>query len=225
MSAAFLCFPPAGAGASFYHEWRGHQGALEIVPVELPGREKRFIDPVPHDLDGLAADIAPQLAEHDKAVVFGHSFGAILAYETVRHALAKDAQLDLTLVVSGSPKPGVLRGTRISGRPDDEFIAGVREIAGYHHPALDDPELRDFLLPQLRTDVALHEGYQPKDQEPLTIPIITVRGEDDDVVSAPHTAEWAEFTSATFTQLEITGGHMYLVDNWRSLLAEVEKLT
>ena len=155
--------------------------------------------------------------------MFGHSFGAILAYETVRHALADDPGLDLTLVVSGSPKPGVLRGTRISGRPDDEFVAGVREIAGYQHPALDDPDLRDLLLPLLRTDVALHEAYQPTDTGPLSIPIIAVRGVDDDVVSRAHADEWAQFTSGGFRVEEIPGGHMYLVDEWPQLLARVER--
>ncbi|MGK5543846.1 thioesterase II family protein [Streptomyces sp. URMC 127] len=221
-SPAVLCFPPAGAGASFYHSWLGHREDLRIVPVQLPGRERRMAEPECTDMGTLIGTIVPELLEEldgtAPVVVFGHSYGALLAYETVRALSERAPGLPLLLVVSGSTGPRTPRAGRVTGLPDDEFVAGVARIAGYRHPALDEPELRDLLLPTLRTDVALHENYRHDGVTRLGVPVLAVRGSDDDLVSAADLAEWQEVTSASFEQAEIAGGHMYLVDSWAALL-------
>jgi surfactin synthase thioesterase subunit len=224
-TAAVVCFPPAGAGATFYRDWQGAD-ATRVLAVDLPGREKRFAEPVPTEVGALVRDLAPGLVESvagtRKVAVFGHSFGAILAYEAVRAMLAIAPDLDATLVVSGSPGPGTLRGTRISGRDDDSFVASVRAIAGYHHPALDDLELRELFLPTLRADVLMHENYQPEHPEPLTIPVISLRGTADDIVTSAHAAEWRDVTTGRFQLVEIPGGHMYLIDSWPAVLEAID---
>ncbi|TLW90614.1 thioesterase [Saccharomonospora piscinae] len=226
-TTAVLCFPPAGAGATFYREWPVSE-TLRIVPVELPGREKRFADPVPTDVGSLVGDLVPDLLTSidnvSKAVFFGHSFGAVLAYEAVHAVLAAAPEVDATLVVSGSPGPSTLRGTRISGRDDDSFVASVRAIAGYQHPALDDPELRDLVLPTLRADVLLHENYRPAGRPRLPIPVYSVRGTADDVVSAADAQEWSDVTTGDFELVELPGGHMYLVDSAAELLDRIGRL-
>ncbi|WP_329117624.1 thioesterase II family protein [Streptomyces sp. NBC_01353] len=224
-----LCFPPAGAGASFFHPWLGHRDDLRVVPVQLPGRERRLAEEECTDLDTLMARIVPELlAEIDGAervAVFGHSYGALLAYETVRRLSEKAPDTAATLVVSGSNRPGTPRAGRVTGLPDDDFVAGVAEIAGYKHPALDEPELRELILPTLRTDVAMHENYVHTAAGPLDVPVLAVRGRSDDLVSATELAEWREITSAGFDQTEIDGGHMYLVDGWAALLDLVAAAT
>ncbi|MFC0006887.1 thioesterase II family protein [Micromonospora siamensis] len=226
-----FCFPPAGAGASFYHTWRGFSTTLDVLPVELPGREKRYDEPLPGDLRDLAAQLAGDLAEAastaGRIVLFGHSFGSVLAYETALVLLAREPGLDLTLVVSGSPGPWTLRGRRIATLPDDEFVAGVREISGYHHPALDDPELRDLLLPTLRADVVMHEAYHSthgdEPREPLPANILSIRGIEDEVVDEPAAREWARIAGRTFRLEQVPGGHMYLVDSWPGLLRLIQR--
>ncbi|RST18343.1 thioesterase [Streptomyces sp. WAC05374] len=222
MSAAVLCFPPAGAGASFFHPWIGRRDGLTVIPVELPGREKRFAEPECEDLDTLVATILPELraavAGFGHVAVFGHSFGALLAYEAAR-ALAGDPGLPgMTLVVSGATWPGRPRPGRVTGLPDEEFIARVEAIAGYKHPALDEPELRELVLPPLRADAAMHESYRFTPREPLDVPVVAVRGTADTLVSAEDTAEWAGVTRGGLTLAEIGGGHMYLVDAWPDVL-------
>lgn len=222
MSTPVLCFPPAGAGASFFHPWLEHRDDLRVVPVQLPGRERRLMDEECTDLDSLMARIVPELlAEIDGAervAVFGHSYGALLAYETVRRLSELAPAIALTLVVSGSNRPGTPRAGRVTGLPDDEFVAGVAEIAGYRHPALDEPELREMLLPVLRTDVAMHENYRHTATAPLDVPVLAVRGRGDDLVSAAELDEWREVTTAGFGHAELDGGHMYLVEGWAALL-------
>ncbi|OIJ92994.1 thioesterase II family protein [Streptomyces monashensis] len=220
LSAAVVCFPPAGAGAGFFHSWLGQREGLTVLPVELPGREKRYSEPECTELGALMDTILPELrsatAAFDEVAVFGHSFGGLLAYEATR-VLAAERD-GLTLVVSGATWPGAQRRGRITGLGDEEFIAGVQSIAGYHHPALDEPELRDLVLPPLRTDVAMHEGYVYRAHEPLDVPVLAVRGDADDLVSAADLAEWQRVTSGPLTVAELTGAHMYLVEEWPALL-------
>ncbi|WP_035799588.1 thioesterase II family protein [Kitasatospora mediocidica] len=219
---AVLCFPPAGAGAGFFHSWLGHRSDLHVMPVQLPGRERRLAEDECTDLDSLLNVIVPELLTAingvERVVVFGHSYGALLAYESVRALSALAPEVALTLVVSGSQRPGTPRAGRVTGLPDDEFVAGVARIAGYRHPALDEPELRDLLLPTLRTDVAMHENYRHDEGTPLDVPVLAVRGRDDDLVSAAELAAWRELTTGSFESAEIDGGHMYLVDSPAALL-------
>ncbi|WP_326786393.1 thioesterase II family protein [Streptomyces sp. NBC_00151] len=221
-STTLLCFPPAGAGAGFFRPWIGHNSDLRIVPVEFPGRGKRFTEPECTDMDSLLEVIVPELLETvvdaDRVAVFGHCFGAIVGYKAAQAMARRSPDLDLTLVASGSTGPGVPGESRITGLPDDEFVARVQRISGYRHPSLDEPELRELVLPPLRTDVAMHESHAFDTSELLTVPVLAVRGSHDDMVSAEDAGTWRTMATGRFRLAEIEGGHMYLVDHWKALL-------
>jgi len=214
-----ICLPYAGAGASFYRPWTALAGdALEIVPLQLPGRE-RLIDEEPYRdahqaVDGLLAQLREQLGDGDghQVALFGHSLGAVLAYE-LAHRLVEEPGVELRHVfVSGSPEPARGRERRATGLSDEEFLARVGDFAGYHHPALDDPEMREMILPALRADVEMHESYEPSTDSPLDAPLTVVRGEDDDLVGYDDAESWSKVAGRDFEHVEVPGGHMYLTD-------------
>ncbi|GHI89643.1 thioesterase [Streptomyces xanthophaeus] len=217
-----LCLPFAGAGASFYKPWcsLGVEG-VEVRPLQLPGRE-RLLDQDPYTdvhaaADGLLAD-ALEAAGDGPVAVFGHSLGAILAYE-LAHRIADHGAGELVhLFVSGSQGPWNGRTERATGLDDDAFLARVQEFAGYTHPAFEIPEMRELLLPTLRADVEMHEAYAPASERKLTAPITSVRGVDDHLVSAEAAGHWRDATSAAFTAVDVPGDHMYLDADAKSLL-------
>ncbi|MGW1751350.1 thioesterase II family protein [Streptomyces sp. NPDC002092] len=219
-----VCLPYAGAGASFYRPWADLAGdALEIVPLQLPGRE-RLIDEEPYRdahkaVDALLLQLRERLGTGDhKVALFGHSLGAVLAHE-LAHRLVAEPGIDLVRVfVSGSPHPGQSREQRATGLSDDDFLARVGEFAGYSHPALDDPEMREMLLPTLRADVEMHETYVPSTPLPLDAPLTVIRGEDDALVGHDDAASWNKATGRDFEHVEIPGGHMYLTDSAPALV-------
>lgn len=218
-----VCLPYAGSGASFFRGWRSFAPrGLEVAPLQLPGREERFVDPplteVAEAVDDLLPRVLPIGQGAERVAIFGHSLGAILAYE-LAHRLAGQGGVPLThLFVSGSPGPATVREIRASLLDDEGFLAQVHELAGYSHPALENPELRELLLPVLRADVEMHENYRPPPHPLLDIPVTALRGREDHLVSAEQAAQWKEVTTGESTVVELDGGHMYLTDHPHALL-------
>jgi surfactin synthase thioesterase subunit len=218
-----VCLPFAGAGASFFKPWQDQApNGLRVLPVQLPGREERFGEEPHTEAARAAAEVsaylARQLPEGARVAVFGHSLGAVLGYE-LAHRLADEPGMRLdTLVVSGSPGPWTGRADRAGELPDEEFLARVRTFAGYAHPALEHPEMRELLLPLLRADVRMHETYRPASDRPFAAPVLSLRGRDDELVGAAEAAEWCRATTGRLTTAELDGGHMYLTQNPGALL-------
>ena len=221
--ATLVCLPYAGVGASFFRDWQScAPRGLDILPVQLPGREERFGEDLLTSVDAAVHDIAPRvlpvLRESSEVAVFGHSLGAVLAYE-LAHRLTADGGVALTrLFVSGSPGPATVREIRASSLADEEFLDQVGELAGYSHPALANPELRELLLPVVRADVEMHENYRPPSHPPLDVPITALRGRGDHLVGAAQLAEWAATTTAGTSVIEVDGGHMYLTEHPHALV-------
>lgn len=218
-----LCVPPAGAGASFFRLWEGHGGPLEPHALHLPGRERRFAEHPLGDLNAIVDDVLPEaielVGEAPDVVVFGHSFGAIIAYELARRlAVSAVWPGEPRLAVSGSAAPGIHLHAPIAELPDEAFVRAVREVADYTHPAMDDPELLELILPALRADMRVHENYRPRPGALLKLPVLSVRGTDDALISAEAAAGWARVTTGSFATAELPGGHMYLIDNPEALL-------
>ncbi|MFD1151459.1 thioesterase II family protein [Saccharothrix hoggarensis] len=227
MKIALVCLPFAGAGASFFHPWSAHAGdRLVVVPLQLPGRERRIDDEPYRDAhvaaDGLLPDLVRQLDGLTDVVLFGHSLGAVLAYELAHRVVAHPDLVLRRLVVSGSPEPHTQRPHRATGLPDDEFLARVSEFAGFRHEALQDPEMRELILPTLRADVEMHEDYRPSTDARLAAPITSLRGSDDALVTAAEAARWSEVAGAGFEYVELPGGHMYLTESAPDLLKLID---
>ncbi|MFF2192482.1 thioesterase II family protein [Streptomyces sp. NPDC058157] len=217
-----LCVPFAGAGPSFFHPWRELAAdRWRVTSVELPGRERRILEEpyrnVQEAAKGVIDGVVADLGEGSRTVLFGHSLGAVLAYE-LAHLLGERGIHVERLVVSGSPGPWTQRERRAAGLPDEEFLARVEEFAGFRHEALDHPEMRELILPVLQADCEMHESYVPSTDEPLAVPICSLRGADDGLVSAQEARQWRAATTAAFTWAEFPGDHMYLVGAGREVL-------
>lgn len=212
--APLICLPFAGAGASFFKDWVSLTSSFEILAPQLPGREKRFLEEPYRDateaITGILPEVLQLIGERNRVNIFGHSLGAILAFE-LAHRLACEWNIQIeNLFVSGSPGPWTPRQRRATGLNDQDFIDQVRDFAGYDHPALNDPDMCEMLLPLLRADVEMHENYYPPADRVLNVSITSVRGTDDELVSREEAAQWQRATTMPLQVLEIPGGHMYL---------------
>jgi surfactin synthase thioesterase subunit len=223
-----ICLPFAGAGPSFFKDWVPLTSSLDIVAPQLPGREKRFLEEPFRDvgqaITGILDEVLQLIGKRNRVSIFGHSLGAVLAYELACRLSGISGIEVEHLVVSGSPGPWTPRQRRATGLDDEGFISQVRKFAGYDHPALNDPDMREMLLPLLRADVEMHESYYPPEGQLLDVPITSVRGTDDELVSSEEAAQWQTATTTPLQLIEIPGGHMYLTKEAGRLLRLIESL-
>lgn len=241
-----VVFPPAGSGPSFFAPLNESTGRLRFRALDLPGKERRCSEPVPTTVedivDGCLTDLV-RLADVVKPndtvnlgdtaqpadgraelAVFGHCFGALLAFQSVLSLERVRPDLKLTLLVSGSPPPGELSWEPYSDAPPDRFVQAMEKVAGYLHPAVKDPDMRDFLLPLMRADVAAHEVFRRPTVPGIGADIVALRGRDDLTVTADAARGWAADTTGSFRLVEPPGGHMYPLDSWDRLRLTLEEI-
>lgn len=220
--AARVCvcaLPPAGGGASLFAALRRELPAwLDLAPVQLPGREQRSSEPPLRSMAALVAalrDVLPT-ARPAPLVLFGHSFGGLVGYETARvwpaEPGAPGAGSLLGLIVAASPPPHLPRGEPpLSHLPDAALLHEVDVRYGGIPPAvLAQEELVKLILPPLRADLHCfdHYAYDPQGPRP-TFPLATICGADDAVVSCAEMQHWRDLTAGPTVHRTCPAGHFF----------------
>ena len=207
-----FCLPHGGGGASVYRTWRQQLApAINVMPAQLPGRETRYTEPALTSADALvAAMIDPLLAGTPASfALFGHSMGALLAYEVAAAAIAR-GRPPVRLFVSGYHPPHLPSpARRLQGLPDDDFITALISYGGIPEELLEDPDMVAYLLPIFRADFAVCESYRHPHRRPLPVPVTVLAGRDDPAVDVAQLPRWAELTTEETTVRLFEGGHFY----------------
>jgi pyochelin biosynthetic protein PchC len=210
-----VCFPHAGGSASFYFPVStALSPAVEVSAVQYPGRQDRRTEPNIDSLPALADAIFPAvrpLADRPLAF-FGHSMGALLAYE-VALRLEQDGAPPLTrLYVSGRRAPSRYRPEVIHRQGDAGIIAELRRLSGTNSDLLGDPETLEMILPAVKSDYKAVETYEHTPGRSVSCPVLALIGDSDAKVTAEEAGAWAEHTTGPFEMRIFPGGHFYLVD-------------
>jgi surfactin synthase thioesterase subunit len=228
-----FCFAFAGGGASVFVPWiEALAPEIEVCPVQLPGRETRFSEPLMSDADAVADQaakaIAPFCSERGgRYAFFGHSLGAILAYEVAQRLRAMGVPSPERLVVSARRGAMVPHNGKAAGQlPDAEFKARLLELKGTPREFIENPDLVELLLPRVRKDFLLDETYVPKPgYEPLDCPISAFGGSEDVDVPEADLRAWSGQTKAGFDMKIFEGGDHFFIQTRRAeLLAAIARL-
>ncbi|MEV1329756.1 thioesterase domain-containing protein [Micromonospora costi] len=218
-----FCLPYAGAGASAFRRWQDGLGpAVEVLPVQLPGRENRITEDPRFEVADVARAIAGRAT--GPYALYGHSMGGRLGFEVVRELRRQGHPLPLRLYVGGARAPHVTAPSLFDGLSrvdDDELLRRLGAGGGLPAEVLDHPELVELLLPLLRADFGRVDGYRYVPGEPLPVPIVVFTGRHDRAVTPEHSAAWREHSVAGFTLHEIDGGHFFLHDALDALLTTI----
>jgi surfactin synthase thioesterase subunit len=206
--------PHAGGAASAYREWIAELAPVSrVVPVQLPGREGRYGEPMADSVQAVAAEAAKALIEHapdGPFAVFGHSMGAVIAFE-LACALAEAGRAPASLVVSGHPAPHIRReGPAVHLMSDDQLRDHLASLGGTRAEILTDPALLELLAPTIRADYRLCDSYVCERRTPLEIPVSAIGGLDDPRVGAEDLLAWARTTVGPFRVRRFPGAHFYL---------------
>ena len=211
-----VCFPHSGGAAGGFRPLAVElAGDLQVVGVQYPGRQDRLDEPVLTDLHELADRIAAELRPApEPRVFFGHSMGAILAYE-VAQRLGPDGPA--TLIVSGRPAPSVVEVTTSYLLDDEKLAEQVVWLGGTAAEVFRDPDMRALLLPMIRGDYEASETYRPHGNAPLNCALIAVGGTRDPVTSLADVAAWSAHTTGPFRLETFPGDHFFLQHHWPAI--------
>lgn len=222
-----FCFPYAGAGASLYRLWQDEMSpAVEVCPVQLPGRESRVMHK-PFDriepLVRILTDVLQPLMDKPFAL-FGHSMGALISFVFARHLRSADMSLPVHLFLSGyqaPPRPNKL--PPISHLSESGFIDGLRRFKQTPEEVLQTPELLELLLPTLRADFSLYETYVHEEAPPLPGPITAFGGTEDEWVDRDDLEAWGEHTQHACEVHQIPGGHFFVNTQYPVIAKTIQK--
>ena len=211
-----FCFPYAGGGAAVYRPWgKLLPQHLQAFAVQPPGRETRFSEAPLKTLADYAAQasmaIRQACATSTKIILFGHSLGAIAAYETAK-CLAQTGPSVSLLMVSGRQDPTTMsRRLPISHLTDAEFVRQMATYNGTPAAILANKELLDILLPMIKADFAMAEHYRlAKIDRLLTCPVVALASRQDEWLSESAVQGWAHVTEKHFELKWFEGDHFYL---------------
>lgn len=228
-----FCIPYAGGGFHVYRTWARHLPEwIEPCCVDLPGRgarwkEKPYTSYVPL-VEALVEGMGPFLTK--PFALFGHSLGALIAFEVARTLRRRGQVAPRAVLVSGRGAPQ-LPDTRppIHRLPDHAFAEKIRN---YHSAARDsagaDPEapltseLLELFLPVLRSDFTICETYRYVSEPPLDCHIAAFWGTADPAVAPSDAEAWSEMTVGSLANRSFPGGHFFIRSCEREVLAAIE---
>lgn len=222
-----FCFHHAGVGAAVYRPWALQMPAeVEVCAIELPGRGNRLRESPLDSVETMVAQLLDHLLpELDRPFVFfGHSMGAVLAYETALALAGAGHPLPEHLFVSGRRPPHVPDPMSPLGElPVSAFVAEInRRYGGIRPELLAHPDVMELLLPALRADIRALDRHQPAHlRAALPCPITAMGGDADAVTPAEHLEAWRPLTAAAFAARRYTGDHFYLDPRRAEVLADL----
>ncbi|MEV5551401.1 alpha/beta fold hydrolase [Streptomyces sp. NPDC052309] len=216
-----VCFPHAGGAASAYLGLHRELAPdFDVLAVQYPGRQDRRSEPPVDDIGRLVQALADE-AERELVpataagparpyAFFGHSMGAVLAYELARELGRRGVPGPCHLFLSGrfSPTPQGADTDRLD--TDEKILAMIRRLGGTVGAVFDDPDLLEMVMPPLRADYRALGGYTWRPGPPLDAPLTVLVGDRDPVVPVDAAVGWCEHTTAGAQLHVLPGGHFYL---------------
>ena len=187
---------------------------VELIAIQLPGREARSSEPFITDINVVTKQITNNFYKYQTTlpfIFFGHSLGSIIAFEVANELQRCHFKIPKYLIVSGHDAPqSQSKEEALHHLSDDLFMKGLMKYQGMPDEILQHKELLEVLLPRLRADFTLSETYQYRKNTPLECPILALGGKDDPTVNHSELADWGKQTSKKCTINLFPGGHFFL---------------
>jgi medium-chain acyl-[acyl-carrier-protein] hydrolase len=219
-----FCFPYAGGGASVFRAWPNDlPPTIEVCAIQYPGRENRMSEPLLSSseplVEALITDIQPYLDR--PYAFFGHSLGALVAFELARQIDQARQPPLIHLFVSAHAAPQIVNtDPPIHQLPQAEFIRKIADLNGTPDEILSHTELMELLYPILRADFTMNETYAYRAGSPLDCSISALGGLRDSLVSRAQLEAWGEQTHGSFA-VRMFPGHHFFLSEVRPLLLRI----
>ncbi|GAU69347.1 thioesterase [Streptomyces sp. NBRC 110611] len=217
-----VCFPHAGGSASFFFPVSAQLSPVaEVLSVQYPGRQDRRTETSPSDIatmaDQVYAALRGRLGSRPTAF-FGHSMGALVAFEVARRLEADGGALT-HLFASGRRAPSRYRAESVHRRDDDGIVTELKLLAGTDASLLGDEEVLRMILPAIRSDYTAVETYRCDPGAAIKAPITALTGDNDPKTTLEEAEDWRAHTTDAFDLRVYPGGHFFLGPQAPAVLA------
>ena len=194
--------------------------------MQPPGRETRFAEALVSTVASYAksAALAIEALPADRPVVlFGHSLGALVAYETAIN-LSQAGRSISRLIVSGRQDPGTpSKRQPIAHLPDAEFVRQMATYNGTPAEVIANGDLLELLLPMIKNDFSMSENYSGRSSIKLACPVLAIGSLEDSWLDANSLEQWQDVTSGAFDTKWFTGDHFFLNQQTSNLVHFLSK--
>jgi medium-chain acyl-[acyl-carrier-protein] hydrolase len=220
-TARLFCFHHAGGNASFFYHWAKQlDPMIELVLVQLPGRGISMGAPFLTEMNMVIFNLYTAILKYsDKPYYFfGHSLGALMAFE-LAHILQKyNKPLPKCLFVSAKSPPHLSSNTFTHHLSDKDFIEIIKKYNGLPLEILEDSSLLNLFLPIIRADFKLLETYTYDEKLPLFCDLIALGGTEDHIVKPHNIEKWQSYTAANFNYHLLPGDHFFVKTQQQNVL-------
>ncbi|GAA0372854.1 thioesterase II family protein [Bacillus horti] len=220
-----FCLPYAGGASHVFLPWKKEIASdIEVIPLELAGRGKRFGEPfyhsMEHAVEDLYKELDEQLSEDSVFAMFGHSMGGLMVYELLIRLKQRKEIKPIHAFISARYPPHIKKESdRLHELPDDLFIERIYQLGGTPKEVLENEELLKLFTPILKNDYRLIHTYQYQgEEERIPCNLSVLNGRDDRNVLMSDVQGWKNYTDKACTVYEMQGGHFYLHDKEKEVV-------
>ncbi|MER8608753.1 alpha/beta fold hydrolase, partial [Mesorhizobium sp. M1233] len=213
-SYRIVCFPHGGGSIQSFRTWSDYlPDDVELICLDLPGRGKRSAEAAIRSMDVLVPMVIEALQAYSDRpfVFFGHSAGALVAYEIARSLEEAGRPSPFHVVVSAHPSADLPPEEPPMYRYADDKLTDVIRILGMipKEALANEVLLQDFILPPLRADFELVETYDRNLPTPLGAAITAMGGVQDETINANDLDEWRRLTTSRFARIMFDSDHFF----------------
>ena len=219
-----FCIPYAGGSANVYLKWKKLLDSnIELCPIELKGRGKRFKENFYQGFDECVNDIYDQVTKEgfDEYAIFGHSMGCAIAFELIKKLKKDGYEYPLYAFFSARYPPHINKKKNIDylNIDDSKLVEEIFKYGGTDKGVLENRELLQLFLPILRADFNIHESYEYKaDPCKFNFDIAVFHGTKDLYVNEKEMGEWGNYTNKKFSMHTYNDGHFFINTYYKDIV-------
>lgn len=228
-SFVLYCLPHAGGSSYLFNSWsKVLDKEIECIPLEYPGRGRMSLKSPYTDIQNASMDVVEQikLTLHGRDyALFGHSMGALIAYETLNQIKKVSINQPVHVYLSGQTAPFHIREPEALRYKlsDKLFLQEIVQLGGLSNEVVQNRELIDYFLPIIRDDFRLVETYEYQVREPIEQEVSILYGIDDSSMIGPID-DWSKIFSSNVIYHKFNGGHFFYQNYVKEIVSTINQM-
>lgn len=222
MKTKLFCLPYAGGSASFYTNWKALiSDDVELYPLELAGRGKRFGETFCKTMNEVVNDLFPFIKdniENCRYAFWGYSLGAIIVYELMRKIIENNLNLPIHIFFAGRFPPHIRPMERIDLLANNLFRKKILEYGGVPREIASNEEILNIFMMIIKADYKVLGSYQYIHLNPWPFNISILGGLQDEEMRDYGYSEWEKYTTKCCNFYSFEGNHFFVKENEKTII-------